>query len=79
MAAIGRECRLFRLILADLDRAVQAANFGAFMHQGQICMSIERVIVLEPSGVASRALAARKRSLARALEELRERVDRRCE
>ncbi|MCG6858501.1 MAG: aldehyde dehydrogenase family protein [Salaquimonas sp.] len=32
---------------ADLDRAVQAANFGAFMHQGQICMSIERVIVNE--------------------------------
>lgn len=32
---------------ADLDRAVQAANFGSFMHQGQICMSIERVIVHE--------------------------------
>ena len=30
---------------ADLERAAQAANFGAFMHQGQICMSIERVIV----------------------------------
>ena len=32
---------------ADLERATQAANFGAFMHQGQICMSIERVIVHE--------------------------------
>ena len=32
---------------ADLDRAAQAANFGAFMHQGQICMSVERVIVRE--------------------------------
>ena len=32
---------------ADMERAVQAANFGAFMHQGQICMSIERVIVHE--------------------------------
>src|SRR5690606_6321831 len=32
---------------ADLERAVQAANFGAFMHQGQICMSIERLIVNE--------------------------------
>ena len=30
---------------ADLERATQAANFGAFMHQGQICMSIERLIV----------------------------------
>ncbi len=32
---------------ADLERAAQAANFGAFMHQGQICMSIERLIVDE--------------------------------
>ncbi len=32
---------------ADLDRAAQAANFGSFMHQGQICMSVERVLVQE--------------------------------
>lgn len=32
---------------ADMDRAVQAANFGAFMHQGQICMSVEKVLVHE--------------------------------
>ncbi|PTX61817.1 aldehyde dehydrogenase (NAD+) [Melghirimyces profundicolus] len=30
---------------ADLDRAVKAAAFGKFMHQGQICMSINRMIV----------------------------------
>jgi acyl-CoA reductase-like NAD-dependent aldehyde dehydrogenase len=30
---------------ADLDAAVQAAAFGAFMNQGQICMSTERLIV----------------------------------
>ena len=30
---------------ADMDRATQAANFGSFMHQGQICMSVEKVIV----------------------------------
>lgn len=32
---------------ADMDRAVQAANFGSFMHQGQICMSVEKVLVHE--------------------------------
>jgi vanillin dehydrogenase len=30
---------------ADLDAAVQAAAFGAFMNQGQICMSAERIVV----------------------------------
>src|SRR5690606_4921970 len=30
---------------ADIDHAVNAATFGAFMHQGQICMSVERVIL----------------------------------
>ncbi|MDR2216013.1 MAG: aldehyde dehydrogenase, partial [Nevskiaceae bacterium] len=32
---------------ADLDEAVASAAFGAFMHQGQICMSTERIIVVE--------------------------------
>ncbi len=32
---------------ADLDHAVNAAAFGAFMNQGQICMSTERIIVDE--------------------------------
>jgi vanillin dehydrogenase len=32
---------------ADLDQAVAAAVFGAFMNQGQICMSTERFIVDE--------------------------------
>ena len=30
---------------ADLDEAVRAAAFSAFMNQGQICMSTERIIV----------------------------------
>ncbi|MDO8358549.1 MAG: aldehyde dehydrogenase [Devosia sp.] len=30
---------------ADIDAAVNAAVFGSFMHQGQICMSTERIIV----------------------------------
>ncbi len=33
---------------ADIDYAVQVAAFGAFLHQGQICMSVRRVIVEEP-------------------------------
>jgi benzaldehyde dehydrogenase (NAD) len=32
---------------ADLGEAVKAAAFGAFMNQGQICMSTERIIVVE--------------------------------
>lgn len=31
---------------ADLEAAVQAAAFGAFFNQGQICMSTERIIVV---------------------------------
>jgi aldehyde dehydrogenase (NAD+) len=30
---------------ADVDRAVSAATFGKFVHQGQICMIINRMIV----------------------------------
>ena len=33
---------------ADLDYAVDAAAFGAFLHQGQICMSARRIIVEQP-------------------------------
>ena len=32
---------------ADMERATQAANFGSFMRQGQICMSVEKVLVHE--------------------------------
>ncbi|MBY6121872.1 aldehyde dehydrogenase family protein [Mameliella alba] len=32
---------------ADLDRAAEAANFGCFMHQGQVCMSTEKLLVHE--------------------------------
>lgn len=31
----------------DLEKAAQLANFGSFMHQGQICMSVEKVLVQE--------------------------------
>lgn len=32
---------------ADLDVAVRAAVFGKFLHQGQICMAVNRIIVHE--------------------------------
>ena len=33
---------------ADIDLAVNAATFGRFLHQGQICMSVKRIIVEKP-------------------------------
>ena len=33
---------------ADLEYAVNATAFGAFLHQGQICMSARKIIVEEP-------------------------------
>ena len=33
---------------ANVDDAVNAAAFGAFLHQGQICMSTRRIIVEKP-------------------------------
>ena len=33
---------------ADLDHAVQAVTFGAYLNAGQICMSADRVLVPEP-------------------------------
>ena len=32
---------------ADVGRAAKAAAFGAFFHQGQVCMSLNRIIVLD--------------------------------
>jgi acyl-CoA reductase-like NAD-dependent aldehyde dehydrogenase len=42
---LGGKNPLIVLDDADLDAAVEAAAFGAFFNQGQICMSTERVIV----------------------------------
>ncbi|TGG91458.1 aldehyde dehydrogenase [Natronospirillum operosum] len=44
---LGGKAPLLVLDDANLDDAVAATAFGAFFHQGQICMSTERVIVDE--------------------------------
>jgi acyl-CoA reductase-like NAD-dependent aldehyde dehydrogenase len=43
---LGGKAPLIVLEDADLDEAVKAAAFGAFMNQGQICMSTERIIAV---------------------------------
>ena len=45
---LGGQNPLIVLSDADLDYAVDAAAFGAFLHQGQICMSARRIIVERP-------------------------------
>lgn len=44
---LGGKAPLVILDDADIEAAVNGAAFGAFMNQGQICMSTERIIVLE--------------------------------
>ncbi|ESZ42139.1 aldehyde dehydrogenase [Mesorhizobium sp. L2C066B000] len=44
---LGGKAPLVVLDDADIDAAVNAATFGAYMHQGQICMSTERLVVDE--------------------------------
>jgi benzaldehyde dehydrogenase (NAD) len=41
---LGGKAPMIVLADADLDEAVAAAKFGAFMHQGQICMSTEKIV-----------------------------------
>lgn len=51
---------------ADLDAAVEAAAFGAFFNQGQICMSTERLIVVDAVADAFVEKLARKAQTLRA-------------
>ena len=57
---LGGKAPLIVLEDADLDEAVKAAAFGAFMNQGQICMSTERIIVVEAVADAFAAKFAAK-------------------
>jgi acyl-CoA reductase-like NAD-dependent aldehyde dehydrogenase len=57
---LGGKASLIVLDDADLDEAVRAAAFGAFMNQGQICMSTERIVVDESVAPAFVDRLARK-------------------
>src|ERR1700722_18424428 len=57
---LGGSNPLIVLADADLDYAVNAAAFGAYLHQGQICMSTRRIIVEEPIAEAFTAKLAAK-------------------
>ncbi len=57
---LGGKAPLIVLEDADLDEAVKAAAFGAFMNQGQICMSTERLVVVDAVADAFAAKLAEK-------------------
>jgi len=57
---LGGKAPLIVLDDADLEEAVKAAAFGAFMNQGQICMSTERIIVVDAVAEAFTAKFAAK-------------------
>lgn len=61
---LGGKAPMIVLGDADVESAVAAANFGAFMNQGQICMSTEKIIVENPVAESfGRGLAAKAASL----------------
>ncbi|WP_418595657.1 aldehyde dehydrogenase [Ponticoccus sp. (in: a-proteobacteria)] len=47
---LGGKAPLIVLEDADIDAAVAAAGFGAYMNEGQICMSTERIITVGDAG-----------------------------
>ncbi|MEX0624880.1 aldehyde dehydrogenase [Saccharospirillum sp.] len=67
---LGGKAPMIVLDDADVDAAVNAAAFGAYMNQGQICMSTERLIVTP--GIADELidkLAAKARTITAAAPE----------
>ena len=61
---LGGKAPMIILEDAEMEPAVAAANFGAFMNQGQICMSTERIVVERPIAEAfGRMLAAKAGAL----------------
>ena len=62
---LGGKAPMVVLDDADVDAAVNAAAFGAYMNQGQICMSTERLIVTP--GIADELVAKRLAEKARTI------------
>ena len=61
---LGGHNPLLVLADADLEYAVNASTFGAFLHQGQICMSARRIIVERPLAAEfAERLAAKAKTL----------------
>ncbi|WP_319533208.1 aldehyde dehydrogenase [uncultured Cohaesibacter sp.] len=61
---LGGKAPMIILEDADMDAAVAAAGFGAYMNQGQICMSTERIITVGSAGEAfAKAFKAKVESL----------------
>src|ERR1700723_2806762 len=61
---LGGKAPMVVLSDADIDAAVAAANFGAFMNAGQICMSTERIVAEKPiAETFAQKLAAKASSL----------------
>jgi acyl-CoA reductase-like NAD-dependent aldehyde dehydrogenase len=57
---LGGKAPMIVLEDADLEAAAAAANFGAFMNQGQICMSTEKIAVERPVAETFGGLLAAK-------------------
>ncbi len=47
-AELGGKDPMIVLSSADMEKAVNAATWGAFQNNGQVCMSVERLYVEEP-------------------------------
>ena len=61
---LGGKAPMIVLGDADLDAAAAAANFGAFMNAGQICMSTERIVAEKPvAETFAKKLAAKAATL----------------
>lgn len=61
---LGGKAPLLVLDDADIDAAVDAAAFGSFANQGQVCMSTERIVVMDKvADEFAEKLAARARKL----------------
>jgi acyl-CoA reductase-like NAD-dependent aldehyde dehydrogenase len=57
---LGGKAPMILMEDADIEAAVAAAGFGAYMNQGQICMSTERIITVGDAGDRFVAAFAKK-------------------